>query len=155
MDRVKIDRRQAKKDSRPSNTRRYPGRGKQTGTKAQAERKKIGRPTKRNADTERAILSTLKLGLGYRTAAAHGGVSDVTLRTWRLADPDFEAKCEAARCAPVMLAAATLQIAMRSAGPSAVTAAMFTLKTTSPEHREKIKLEISEDEAPEPDESFL
>ena len=155
MVRVKINP-EAKQSTPPKRKKRYPGKGKQVGTKArELPKRKIGRPTKRNADTERAILQVLKLGLGYGCAAAAAGISDTTLKEWRNGDPDFAQKCEQAKSDHVKLAAATLHLTMRRGGPGAIQAAMFVLKTHSPEYREKVKLEVGEDEHQDPDESFL
>ena len=153
MGRVKIrDRKKTAKEAGLNRKKLYPGKGKLVGTRRRSEQKKIGRPTKRNADTERAVLEVLKLGLGYGDAAAAAGISEVTLREWRNGDALFARDCEQARMMSTKGAAAALAIAIRAGN---MTAAIFHLKTHSKAYQEKVRLEISEEEAPEPDESFL
>jgi hypothetical protein len=99
---------------------------------------------------EARIFDALKMGLDYRSASGLVGISEVTLRQWRLKDDDFATACEKAVAESKMFVSAQLMAKVRRGN---MTAIIFWLKTRTTEFREKAPQEDGEDI--EPQESFL
>ena len=60
-----------------------------------------GRPTKYDADTAKAIIGAIELGLPYRHACAYGGISEDTFARWRVKYADFAESVKAAEARAV------------------------------------------------------
>jgi len=64
--------------------------------------KPVGRPSYKNEETVRRIVTTLAIGLNLKTAAAYAGISYSTLANWRATDPEFLKETDEARARAVI-----------------------------------------------------
>lgn len=101
--------------------------------KRRQEKRKTGRPTKRDARADATILAALRDGCSLTTAAQCAGISRETLREWRGSDPAFLAACETAAAQARQRMSASL---FNRALKGDTTAAIWWQKTRDPESRE-------------------
>ena len=111
-----------------------------------------GRPSKRTEALEHDILTVLRLGLSYRTAAQYVKIAESTLRKWGDEDAEFSAACEKARAQAVVNNVTKL---IQKINDGDKTCLIFWLKSRTEEFKEQ-KYEIYQDGGEyNPDETFL
>lgn len=80
----------------------------------ESKKPKMGRPTVRDEDVTRRVISTLGIGLSLKTAAAYAGVAYRTLARWRETDPEFRQATEEARANAVVAPTAMIVKIMKN-----------------------------------------
>lgn len=115
--------------------------------------KKMGRPTKLDAEMRVRILQSLELGCNFTTTAHHCGIDETTLARWRKNDEDFALDCERARATGVRRETTRL-VSLSQQGSFQAT--KFWLQHRSDEFKPRGKDEhMDADDEYDPDETWL
>ena len=113
-------------------------RKKRVARKAKASKPtKLGRPSKRTPELDAVVQRALRLGMGLGKTADLIGVSEETLRRWRLADEAFEVAIKRARAEGILEAAGTLHSLRQEDRTLAAT--IYFLKTRGGEEWREVK----------------
>lgn len=96
-----------------------------------AEAEARARHAKKSPERQEIVLKGLRLGLPVTEAASYAGVTRVTVRAWRAADPVFDDACRTARAQLEASLLAKVQIAAQD--PKHFGAATFLLERMFPD----------------------